>query len=86
MIVHYYQLLLSIVNVSRCDYFILLSLYNNFFMQLSLSNICHCFIKKFKLNDKTQPTSTVLIINPHSHTHLYIYNTLSAQLLDQSNA
>ena len=52
-------------------------------MQLSIS-ICHCFHKKyFKLNDKTQPIDTVLIIEPHSHTHPYINNTLSVYLTNQ---
>ena len=33
-----------------------------------------------KLNDKTQTTSTTLMIDPHNYTHLYINNTLSVYL------
>ena len=40
MIVHYH-FLLSIVNVAKCDHFILLSLYNIFFLCS-----CHYFYKK----------------------------------------
>ena len=44
MIVHY-QFLLFIVNVAKCDHFILLSLYNNFFFFFCAVVII--FIKKF---------------------------------------
>ena len=55
------------------------------FMQLSLS-ICYCFYKKyFKLNEKTQPMCIVLIIDPKSHTHPYIYKWYIMWLLNQSN-
>ena len=42
MIVHY-QFLLFIVNVGRCDHFILLSLYNIYLFLYS----CHYFYKKY---------------------------------------
>ena len=41
----YYQLSLFILNMGRCDYFILLNFYNIFIViQLSLS-ICYCIYK-----------------------------------------
>ena len=54
------------------------------FKMLPLS-ICHSFYKiYFKLiNDKTQPTSTILIIDPYSHTHPYINIVLNVYLINQ---
>ena len=72
----------EIVTLYFIIHFILLSLYNIFFMQFSLS-ICHCFYKKyFKINYKTQHIF-ILIINSHSHTDLYINNILSVYLTNQ---
>ena len=67
MIIHY-QLSLSIVNISRCDN-LFCKVCTTFFIFIAIVII---FIKKFKLNGKTQPTGTLLIINPHSHIHPYI--------------
>ena len=54
-------------------------------MPLSLS-ICHYYLFIFfKFDDKTQPTCIVLIIDPKSHTHPYIYinNILCVYLTNQ---
>lgn len=84
MIIHT-QLLLSIVNLDRCEHFILLTFkflcnYYYLFFYGSLS-IFYCFY--FKLNEKTQPNKTILIIEPHNHIHLYINNTLNVYLTNQ---
>ena len=83
MIVHY-QLSLSIVNVARCDYFILLNFVKIYiFMQLLLS-ICHYFYKNI-LNKMTKCNSHYIIYwltQPHSSIHKYYIKCL----LNQSNA
>ena len=64
--------LLSIVNVSKCDHFILLSLYNIFNIYEVVIIYCHFFYKKyFKLNDKNQ--SIVTILNWPTQLHLSIH-------------
>ena len=56
-----------------------------FIFKILLLSICHSFYTiYFKLiNDKTQPTSTILIIDPYSHTHPYINVALNVYLINQ---
>ena len=65
-----YQLSLSIVNIGRCEcdhiyFYAVVIIYLSLFKK-----------KNVKLNDETQPTSTMLFIDPHSYTHPHINNTL----------
>ena len=52
--------------------------YANIIIYLSL-----LLYTKFKLNDKNQPCSTILIIDLQSYTHSYINNIQSVYLTNQ---
>ena len=75
MIIHYeLSLSSSIVNMGNCNHFILLSFYNIFyFYAIVIIYLLLILYKYFKRNNKTQLMCIVLIIDPKSHTHPYIY-------------
>ena len=81
-IIHY-QLSLFIVNMGWNNHFILLCLYNIFFLlQFSLS-ICHRFYKIFFKKMTKLNSLTLYYIDSQNHVHLYINNTLGVYLINQ---
>ena len=79
----YYQLSLSIINMKSVTFYFIKFVLHFYFYEVFIIYLSLFLQKYYKLNDKTQLTSTILIIDPYNHTHLYINNTLKVYLTNQ---